>query len=81
MVMPHHMILEQPTWHTKGLNPELAKREDAPPHLWDFLQSISMGGGGSKGVLAWQMCVLAEGLFPCEGAVGAPDQTVEHKKR
>lgn len=37
--------------------------------------------GGSKGVRAWRMCVLAEGLLPCEGAVGGCDQTVKHQGR
>lgn len=75
MVMPHPTILKQPSWHTKGLKPELAKREDARPQLWDCLWTLSMGGGGNKGVPAWQMCVLDEGQLPCEGAVGGPGQT------
>lgn len=75
------MILAQPSWHIKGLNPDQVKREDVPPQLWDCLWPLSMGGGGSKGVRAWRMCVLAEGLLPCEGAVGGCDQTVKHQGR
>lgn len=40
--MTHHMILEQPSWHTKGLNPDLAKREgDAQSHLYIAIYSYS----------------------------------------
>ena len=84
MVVPHHRILEQLSWHSKGLNPEQVQREDAGPHIWDCrecLGPLSMAGGGSEGVLACRRCALVEGLLPGEGAVGGGEQTVKHEGR
>lgn len=72
MVVPHHRMLEQLWWHSKGLNPEQVQREDAAPQIWGCMECLgpfSMAGGGSEGVLACRRCSLAEGLLPDEGAV------------
>lgn len=84
MVVLQHRILEQLSWHSKGLKPEQVQREDVDPQIWgcrEHLGPLSMAGGGSEDVLACRRCALVEGLLPGEGAVGGDEQTVKHEGR